>query len=63
MKYEYKTKQKLWFEYSVFTTDGQEHVRYAPSNDTEEVMHLVLKEFDETQIDTVTCKIEPTKKG
>jgi hypothetical protein len=51
------------YEYSVFTIDGQEHVRYAPSNDTEEVMILVLKEFDESQIDTVTCKIEPTKKG
>lgn len=46
-------------EYAVFTTSGDEHTRYAPSNDQEEVMSLVLSEFDESEIDTVTCKIEP----
>jgi hypothetical protein len=47
------------FEYSVFTKDGQEHIRQSQTNDTEQVMALVFAEFDESEIDTVTLKTEP----
>lgn len=47
------------FEYSVYTNDGTEHVRQSHTNDTEQVMALVLAEFDESDIDTVTLKTEP----
>ena len=49
----------MTFEYSVFTKDGQENVRQSQTNDTEQVMALVLAEFDESEIDTVTLKTEP----
>jgi hypothetical protein len=47
------------FEYSVFTNEGKEHIRQSSTNDTEQVMALVLAEFDESEIDTVTLKTEP----
>ena len=52
-------RQQMTFEYSVFTKDGQENVRQSQTNDTEQVMALVLAEFDESEIDTVTLKTEP----
>lgn len=49
----------MTYEYCVFTNNGNEYVRQCNTNDTEQVMQLVLKEWDESELETVTMKLEP----